>query len=697
MIRIGVDVGGTFTDLVLEKRTGDTTAVTVHKVPSTTNDQSEAVVRGITEICGLAGVAPGDVDFVFHGTTVATNIAIERNGADVGMLTTKGFRDILHIARHKRPHNFSLQMDLPWQSAPLVKRRNRLPIAERILPPDGRIEVPIDLGEVSRAADIFAERGLDAVICCFLFSFLNGEHEQKAKEIVAARMPDAFVCTSAEVVDMMREYERFSTTAMNAFVGPKTALYLGRLKKRLENAGITAQVRIMQSNGGISTIENCSVKPITIMLSGPAGGVIGGAWIGGLSDRKNIITIDIGGTSADISVIADGQLKIKNPRDTQVDLLPVLAPMLDVTAIGAGGGSIASIDAGGLFRVGPRSAGAMPGPACYGRGGTEPTVTDAQVVLGRLDPEHFLGGDLVIDRALAVKAVEEKIAKPLGISVEEAALGILKVVNSNMALAIRANSVAKGVDPRRFSLMAFGGAGPLHGASLAEAVSAAEVLIPPAPGITAAMGLLASGLQYENTRSVMVPLTDATDADLARINTVLDGLIAETRRQLEADGVPAERHILTRYAECRYHGQGFELRAEMPNEALTRDNLHVVADNFHAQHKLDYGHAFPEGKVALVTVRVVGTADIDRLELAPLAKGGRTDPDDAKAYIRPTVFDDGVSHETPRYARDKLKAGDMLNGPAIVIQHNSTSLVPPGYVASVATHGALHVSQRKSA
>ncbi|WP_320203123.1 hydantoinase/oxoprolinase family protein [Agrobacterium rosae] len=696
MIRIGVDVGGTFTDLVLEKRAGDATTVTVHKVPSTTHDQSEAVVRGITEICGLAGVSAGDVDFVFHGTTVATNIAIERNGADVGMLTTKGFRDILHIARHKRPHNFSLQMDLPWQSAPLVKRRNRLPITERILPPDGRVEVPIDLGEVSRAADIFAERGLDAVICCFLFSFLNGEHEQKAKEIVAARMPNAFICTSAEVVDMMREYERFSTTAMNAFVGPKTALYLGRLKKRLEDAGITAQVRIMQSNGGISTIENCSIKPITIMLSGPAGGVIGGAWIGSLSDRKNIITIDIGGTSADISVIADGQLKIKNPRDTQVDLLPVLAPMLDVTAIGAGGGSIASIDAGGLFRVGPRSAGAMPGPACYGRGGTEPTVTDAQVVLGRLDPEHFLGGDLVIDRALAVKAVEEMIARPLGISVEEAALGILKVVNSNMALAIRANSVAKGVDPRRFSLMAFGGAGPLHGTSLAEAVSASEVLIPPAPGITAAMGLLASGLQYENTRSVMVPLTDATDTDLARINSVLDGLIEETGRQLAADGIPAEKHILTRYAECRYVGQGFELRAEMPSETLTRDNLHVVADNFNMRHKLDYGHAFPEGKVALVTVRVVGTADIDRLELAPLADGGRTDPAEAKAYSRPTVFDDGIKRDTPRYERGKLKAGDMLNGPAIVIQHNSTSLVPPGYVASVATHGTLHVTQRKS-
>ncbi|WP_334174500.1 hydantoinase/oxoprolinase family protein [Pseudoxanthobacter sp.] len=697
MIRIGVDVGGTFTDLVLENTTAAGTAVTVHKLPSTTHDQSEAVVRGIQEICALAGIAPGAVDFVFHGTTVATNIAIERNGAEVGMLTTRGFRDILHIARHKRPQNFSLQMDLPWQSAPLVKRRNRIAVTERILPPDGRIETPLDLGEVSRAADLFAGRGLDAVIVCFLFSFLNDAHEQQAKEIVAARMPDAFVCTSADVVDVIREYERFSTTAMNAFVGPKTALYLGRLRKRLQAAGITAEVRIMQSNGGISTVESCSVKPVSIMLSGPAGGVIGGAWIGGLSQRQNIITIDIGGTSADISVIADGQLKIKNPRDTQVDLLPVLAPMLDVTAIGAGGGSIASIDAGGLFRVGPRSAGASPGPACYGRGGTEPTVTDAQVVLGRLDPEHFLGGDLVIDRTLAETAIAGKIAGPLGLTVEEAALGILRVVNSNMALAIRANSVAKGVDPRRFSLMAFGGAGPLHGTSLAEAVSASEVLIPPAPGITAAMGLLASGLQYEHTRSVMVPLTEASDADLARINAVLDGLAAETRAQLAADGVPPESQILTRYAECRYVGQGFELRAEMPDQPLTRDNLHVVAENFHARHRLDYGHAFPEGRVALVTVRVVGTADVERLQLAPLATGGRTDPDEARAYVRPTVFDDGVRHDTPRYERGRLLAGDVLNGPAIVIQHNSTSLVPPGYVASVATHGTLHVRQRRSA
>src|SRR3984957_15545928 len=498
MIRVGVDVGGTFTDIVLEQTdVGVGQSIFVHKVSSTPADQSVGVVQGVVEVCKIAGVSPGDIDMVLHGTTVATNMVIERKGADVGMITTRGFRDILHMARHKRPHNFSLQFDVPWQSKPLVKRRNRIVVTERIMPPDGTVETPLAIDEVERAAALFAKRKLDAVIVAFLFSFLNDSHEQQAAEIIRRALPHAYVCTSSEEVNVLREYERFSSCAMNAYIGPMVSHYLRQLESRLHEHGIGAAVRVMQSNGGISTVANSRHRPVGLLLSGPAGGVIGGRWTGEACRTGNVITIDIGGTSADISVIQDGELRIKNPRDTEVAGLPVLVPMIDIDAIGAGGGSIAYIDTGGAFRVGPRSAGADPGPACYGRGGTEPTVTDAQVVLGRLDQEQFLGGDLKIEPALAYQAIEAGIAAKLGLSTVDAALGVLKIINNNMSLPINANSVAKGIDPRNFTPMGFGGAGPLHAVALAEMIHAKDIVSPLHPGITAAMGLLVTELRYE--------------------------------------------------------------------------------------------------------------------------------------------------------------------------------------------------------
>jgi len=409
MAKIGVDVGGTFTDMILETDG----VVTVHKVPSTPSDQSQGVIQGILELCEMAGVAPSSIEQIVHGTTIATNTVIEYSGAEVGMLTTRGFRDILHMARHKRPHNFSMQFDVPWQSKPLVKRRNRIPITERIMPPDGRIDVPLAEDEVREAAELLKERGVEAVIICYLFSFLNSEHERRTKEIVRGVLPDTYVSCSSEVVDVIREYERFSTAAMNAFVGPSTSYYLRNLEQALRSNGIGAQIRVMQSNGGVTTIEGAAERPVTILMSGPAGGVIGGKWAGDMSATKNLITIDIGGTSADISVIPNGSVRIMNPRDTQVGGYPILVPMIDLVTIGAGGGSIAYIDGGGAFRVGPRSAGADPGPACYGKGGDEPTVTDAQVVLGRLDPEQFLGGGVEIDPALsrAARSEERRVGK----------------------------------------------------------------------------------------------------------------------------------------------------------------------------------------------------------------------------------------------------------------------------------------------
>ena len=696
MIRVGVDVGGTFTDIVLERTrvVGEGNQdVVVTKVPSTPHDQSEGVVAGILQVCKQAGVKPGDIDVLFHGTTVATNMVIERTGAEVGMLTTRGFRDIMHMARHKRPHNFSLQYDVPWQSKPLVKRRNRIPITERLTPPTGEIETPMSEKEVRAAAELFKKRGLDAVIVGFLFSFLNDAHEKRAVEIVKEVMPDAFICASSEVVNVIREYERFSSTAMNAYIGPKTALYLRSLESRLKKNDINATVRIMQSNGGISTIDQSASRPIGLLLSGPAGGVIGGRWTGRHCDTGNVITIDIGGTSADISVIQDGELRTKNPRDTEVAGLPVLAPMIDIDAIGAGGGSIAYVDAGGAFRVGPRSAGAIPGPACYGQGGTEPTVTDAQVALGRLDPKRFLGGDLSIDKALAEKAIKKHIADPLGLSVTDAALGILKIINNNMALTINANSVAKGIDPRGFTLMGFGGAGPLHSVALAEMIQAQDVISPVQPGITAAMGLLVTDLQYEYTRSVLQTLDDADDDAVARINSIVEALSVEANAQLEADGIEPAARRFKKIMECRYLGQGFELRAEMPDGKLTQKNKQEIIESFFGVHKEAYGHGFRDQVTEGVTVRVVASAEVDQLTLPKLGQGGRINPSEALMYSLDTIFDDGKPQPTPRYDRTNLLCDDTIKGPAIITQHNSTTIVPPGYTATVLSYGDMRIAR----
>jgi N-methylhydantoinase A len=687
MARVGVDVGGTNTDLVLEAQHG----IFVHKVPTTPHDQSEGVLSGLRELCASARVRPQDIAMLVHGTTVATNITIEHSGAEVGMLTTRNFRDILHIGRHKRPHNFSLHFVVPWQQRPLVKRRNRLPVTERILPPDGTIDTPLAEHEVMAATRIFKQRGVRAVVIGFLFSFLNDTHERRAKELVCAELPDAYVCCSSEVANVLREYERFTTAAMNAFVGPKTALYLTNLQSRLKEGGFHANLRVIQSNGGIATLETCSRRAVSILMSGPAGGVIGGRAEGLLCGRSNLITVDIGGTSADISTIAAGRIKIMNARDSYVGGHPILVPMIDLVSIGAGGGSIASIDAAGGFHVGPRSAGADPGPACYGRGGKEPTVTDAQLVLGRLDPDMLLGGKVPIDTSLAHAVIDQRVAKPMGISVRKAALGIIKVINSNMALAIRSNSVARGIDPREFALVPFGGAGPLHAVALAEAVAVKDIIVPVAPGITAAMGLLQTDLQYEHARTLVASLTRIDEAAVRRIDELVADLLEQCRRDLVNDGTPSERQQFQKLAECRYQGQGFELRARLPDGPINLANVKEVVANFHQQHRLDYGYHFEDGEVELITVRVIGSEAVPPLKFATIEPANGQGIGDALLYCRPTTFDDGRTLKTARYDRGRLKAGHLVPGPAILVQHNATTLLPPGYTGAVTEHGNLHV------
>ncbi|SEN34634.1 N-methylhydantoinase A [Gemmobacter aquatilis] len=687
MARIGVDVGGTNTDLVLECTKG----VFYHKVPTTLKNQSIGVVEGVQGICRKAGIDTTDVEMIVHGTTTATNITIEHNGSECGMITTHGFRDILHIGRHKRPYNFSLHFDVPWQSQPLVKRRNRIAVRERILPPTGEIVEPLDEQAVREACALFRKRGINSIVIGFMFAFLNDAHERRAKEIVLEELPGAYVTLSSEVANVMREYERFSTAAMNSYVGPKTAFYLRDLDSRLREAGVTSKLRIMQSNGGVSTVDACAKRPVRILMSGPAGGVIGGASEGEMAGVPNIITVDIGGTSADISTIPGGVVKIMNPRDTYVSGHPVLTPMIDLVTIGAGGGSVAYLDEAGAFHVGPRSAGSEPGPACYGRGGTEPTVTDAQIVLGRLDPDMALGGDLKLDAALSHKAIEEKIAKPLGMTVKEAALGVLKIINSNMALAIRSNSVARGIDPREFSIMPFGGAGPLHGVALAEAMACRDVIVPVAPGITAAVGLLKTDLQYEYTEAVIVELMKAGPAEFARINAAVATLQGRVQAELDNDDIPRDQQRITVVAECRYHGQGFELRAAMPDGPVTDANRHVITDSFHDQHQLDYGYSYRTAEVELITIRAIGSASVRRIEIPTIAATDGSSIDRALMFVRTTTFDDGRTLETPRYDRTKLLAGDRVPGPAILHQHNATTLVPPGWVAETLDYGNTRI------
>src|SRR3954468_2032049 len=531
---VGVDIGGTFTDFMLFDTASG--SVHVHKVPSTGGAPERAMIGGLQELCTMAGLAPSDVTGVFHGTTIATNAVLEHDGAVAGLITSRGFRDIVHIGRHQRPLHYSVMQDIPWQARPIVRRRHRKVVSERVVPPTGEVLVPLDEDEVRAAARELREDGVEAVAVCFLFSYLNPEHERRAAAVVREEMPDAFVTTSVDIVPQFREFERFTTATISAFVGPRTGSYLERLADGLDEQGIEGELHVMMSSGGVAGERSAAERPVTLLLSGPAAGILGGQWAAGLAGRRRLITFDMGGTSADIGIVTEDGIAEASARDTWIGGYPLLVPMLDVHTIGAGGGSIAYVDEGGAFRVGPRSAAAVPGPACYGHGGAEPTISDAHVVLGRLDPDRFLGGRMKLDRAAAV-AVVQTLADELGLGLEAAAEGILTIANSNMARAIRSRTIEKGHDPREFALVAFGGAGPLHAAEVADSLEIPEVIVPPHPGITSAAGLLTSDLKYDQMRTVFQ--TEGS-IDAQRLNRELDGLEELLRGWLRRDEVPED-------------------------------------------------------------------------------------------------------------------------------------------------------------
>src|SRR5258708_5515112 len=569
MLLIGVDVGGTFTDIVMTNT--DSNVTRVHKVASTPDDSSKAVLNGVREICAAAGAALSDIDHIFHGTTVATNAALQHRGARAALITTKGFRDIVHIGRHQRPQHYSIQQGIPWQNEPLVPRFLRKTVTERLAPPDGAVVEPLNEDEVRAAAAELASEKVESIAICFLFAYLNPEHERRAKLIVGSVCPGVFVTCSHEVAPQFREFERFTTTAMNAFIGPLVRGYVQHLAQGLAGAGFKGEVHIMRSNGGVAPARTIAELPVYTLMSGLAAGVLGGAWIGELTGRRNVITLDIGGTSADIGVVTNGRFGEASARDTFVAGYPILVPMIDLHTIGAGGGSLAYLDTAGAFRVGPQSAGAVPGPAAYGRGGTEPTVTDANIVLGRLDVSNFLGGAMPLDRTAATRVIEE-LAVKLKLPKMEAAEGVVAVLNANMANAIRARTVQKGIDPRSYSLVAFGGAGPFHGVEVARLLGIPEVIIPPFPAIHSSIGLLTTDLKYDMVRTAFLV---SERLDRKRMNADLADMENALRTELRADEVDLEKTHFERSADARYVGQGYELRLSLPAGGISGDVVQV--------------------------------------------------------------------------------------------------------------------------
>lgn len=686
---IGVDVGGTFTDLVFT----DTASgfVSIHKTPTTPDDPSRGVIDGILELCRRVEVDPAMIDSVKHGTTIATNAVLEYKGAETGMITTEGYRDVLHIGRHQRPQHYSIMQEIPWQDRPLIKRRHRKTVAERLVPPTGDVLVPLDEEAVRRAARELRDAGVEAVAICFLFSYLDPAHEERAREIVLEEYPGCFVTSSAAVSPQFREFERFTTAAMNAFIGPKVRNYVDRLESIMGERGLTADLHVMGSNGGAATAKMVSEKPVLTLLSGPAAGVLGGIWCSALSGKTNLITFDVGGTSADIGIVIDGVSAEATARDTWIGGYPVLAPMMDIHTIGAGGGSIASLDAAGAFRVGPESAGARPGPAAYGHGGEKPTVTDAHVVLGRLDPDRFLGGEMSLDMAASEKVVGA-LSEAVGLGLHETASGILTIVNANMANAIRSRTVQKGLDPRDFALVAFGGAGPLHAADVADLLGISSVLVPAYPGITSAVGLLTTDLKYDAVRT---EFQISTSFDTGRLNADFAAMQDQLAAQLAADKVDAGSVTYRRAGDLRYVGQGYELRVAFPDGDLDAAALTAVVAAFARAHEAEYGHAFEDSPVELVNIRLTAFGEVAKIE--PETVGGGDSLAGATQRTGTCYFAEiggpTEAYETPFLERTRLPVGERFAGPAIVLQKDTTTIVPPGWDFGADRAGNLMLSK----
>ena len=675
-MQIGVDIGGTFTDIVALDRAG---RLALTKVPSTPKDLLEGIGAAVTQVLALAGARSADVERFIHGTTVATNAILEQKGAVTAILTTEGFEDVLELGRMKRSRMYDLAMD-PEVPTFLAPRRRRVGIRER-LDARGQVLVPLDEDAVRRAVQALRAQAVQAIAVCYLFSFVNPAHERRTREIVAELAPEISVSLSSDVDPTFREYERLCVTAFDAYLGPVVKRYLAGLADTLRGLGVPGVPLIMRSRGGIVSAALAAQQPVTLFLSGPAGGVIGAGFAAERSGVRDFVSLDMGGTSNDVAMVRDGTPLLAT--EGTIGPYPVRTPMVDVSTIGAGGGSIAWIDAAGGLRVGPRSAGADPGPACYSRGGDEATVTDASVVLGYLNPARFAGGTLTLDATAAERAVAA-VGRRLGVDPVAAAAGIHRVVNARMADQIRLVTIKRGYDPRQFSLVVLGGAGPVHGTALAAEMGMAEVLVPEAPGVLAAFGLLAAAIEHHHARTLQAR-TDA--ADLDAVNRCLGELDAAGRGRMREEGVPPDQVRVTYTADMRYVGQAYELQVPL-TVPVTRERMPEILAAFHAVHERVYGYARTQQPAEFVNFRAVHTYPLPRPAVTPAARATGSLAD-ARLGERRAHF--GAFVPTAIYERARLPLGARLAGPAIVEQSDTTTVIPPGVTALVDDAGNLRL------
>lgn len=677
MYRIGIDVGGTFTDVTLLN--SETGRYYTYKLSSTLQDQSLAIANGTKETLELYGVPVSEIEYFGHGTTVATNMIIERKGAKTALITTKGFRDLLEIGRQTRPSLYNIMEDKPET---LVKRSLRKEISERVTA-KGDILRDIDRDEVRTVLKELKEHGVESIAVCFLFSFLNSRNEKIVEECIKEVWPEAYYSVSSTILPEFREFERLSTTVINSYLGPRMKMYIHNLRRRIKEVGVTVEPYITQSNGGVMSISSTIQTPVQTALSGPSAGVMGAVYIAEAAGFKDIITYDMGGTSTDVSLVKDGIAEYTTKR--KVCGLPSGVPMIDVHAVGAGGGSIAQIDNAGALKVGPESAGANPGPAAYGLGNENPVVTDANLVLGRINPHYVLGGRLKIDAELSKKAVKKKIADPMSIGTEEAALGIVKVVNSNMARAIRVITVEKGHNPSDFTLVAYGGAGPLHAVHLAQEMGIRTVLIPPAPGALCALGLLTADIKKSYVRTAIASYDEMTPE---QINAVMSSLRDEGSAWLDSEKVPSERRKFHGIAEMRYVGQNYELQVEIPTENITASDIEKMRQDFFVAHEKNYGYYNPNAPVQFVNFRCEATGIVKKPNLAEI-ETTLDDPSKAEIGRRVVHFEESGAVDCPVYDRAKFGRAERVNGPCIIEQMDSTTVVPPNTWFSIDKFGNL--------
>lgn len=684
-MRIGIDVGGTFTDIVLiDDRRGKIHYTKVLTVP---RNPAQGVLNGIDKMLRIANASMADLDYMVHGhgTTIGTNALIERKGARTGLITTSGFRDVLEIARIERPDEglYDMTVDTP---EPLVPRFMRVEVEERI-GAHGEVILPLDEASVVRAVTYLKEQQVETIAVCLLFSFLNPKHEQRVKQIAHDIYPEAFVSISSEICPEFREFERSSTTVINAYLQPIVERYIRNLVQMLCEKYGNVEVRIMQASGGAMSAETARDHAVNIVNSGPAGGAIAGAFIGQLVGDDRLMTVDMGGTSFDIGLIIDGVPRVSS--EGKFEGYPVKIPAVDVHAIGAGGGSIAWIDKGGALNVGPQSAAADPGPACYGLGGELPVVTDANLVLGRLNAEYFLGGEMKLYPEKARAAIEKHIARPLRMPVEDAAYGIVRVVNANMVKGMAGSSIEKGFDPREFTLVAFGGAGPLHACELAKEIGMRKVVIPLYPGALSAFGLVTSDIRHDYVQTVAKPAVAVDPAELERAYAAME---VKARAQLAEEKIAGDDVDIQWTADLRYAGQAYELNVPVPhNGRLTHKDVQATIARFHALHQKVYAYSSVSDPVDVINVRLVGIGQVPDVRI-PKRKRGDKSARGARKGTRPVYYEGRGFIKVPVYERDLLKPGNLVKGPCIIEEIISSTVVIPGATARVDVWGNVIIN-----